>query len=162
MKTNTRNYIIEITYQPINKTWGAMIKKGNILGNQVNEDLKVALSEIADTILLTEGILDKMDKNQSVKSDHICTSVCNNSKDCPVCPHGYDEENFCEECDETSEKPVEKMDNADLDKDLMDKLNRKDLEKEMREVEENNPYRHIEEANEENYKAVEARNNQNK
>lgn len=67
-------------------------------------------------------------KNQSVKSSHQCTSDCNNTKDCPVCPHGYDEENFCSECDETTERNFE------------------------------SPYRHIEEANEENYKAVEKSN----
>lgn len=50
------------------------------------------------------------------------------------------------------------MDNKDLDKNLMDKLEEESLEieKEMREkdFEDTNPYRHIEEANEENYKAV--------
>lgn len=59
------------------------------------------------------------------------------------------------------------MDNKDLDRDLMEKLDRKDLEKEMEmrenecagcgekheNFEDTNPYRHIEEANEENYQA---------
>ena len=39
-----------------------------------------------------------------IQTTHQCTSDCNNTRDCPICPHGYDEENYCEECDETTEK----------------------------------------------------------
>lgn len=31
--------------------------------------------------------------------EHTCTSRCGNDIDCPICPHGKDEETFCEECD---------------------------------------------------------------
>lgn len=54
----TKIYHIEVTYQPINKTWGANIKNGNIIANEVDKDLKVALSNLADTILLTEKLVN--------------------------------------------------------------------------------------------------------
>jgi hypothetical protein len=52
-----KTYFIEVTFQPINNCWGANIKKGNLTANEVDEDLKVALSNIADTILLTENLI---------------------------------------------------------------------------------------------------------
>lgn len=51
-----KKYTIEVTYQPINKTWGAMIKKGDLFANEVDENLTMALAKIADTILLTEKL----------------------------------------------------------------------------------------------------------
>lgn len=34
---------LEITYQPINKTWGVNLKSGSIVINEVDEALSVAL-----------------------------------------------------------------------------------------------------------------------
>lgn len=35
---------------------------------------------------------------------HTCTSDCQKTKDCPLCPHGKDEETYCDECDGIAEK----------------------------------------------------------
>lgn len=42
---------IEINYQPINRTWGVFYRKGNILHNEINSDLKIAMGNMADFIL---------------------------------------------------------------------------------------------------------------
>lgn len=54
--------------------------------------------------------------NENLMSFHICTSDCQKTKDCPICPHGYDEEHFCSECDEIAEPVKEKT----LDEQLKD------------------------------------------
>lgn len=44
------NYKLEVSYQPINKTWGVFFRHGNILHNEINENLTIAFSEMAEFI----------------------------------------------------------------------------------------------------------------
>lgn len=37
---------------------------------------------------------------------HQCTGECQETKDCPLCEHGKDEETFCEECGDEDEGGV--------------------------------------------------------
>lgn len=43
-------YILEVTYQPINKCWCVLYKKGMIVHNEINENLVIALAEMAKFI----------------------------------------------------------------------------------------------------------------
>ena len=51
-----RKLILGITYQPINDCWGANIKYGNCIANEVDKDLLVVLKRIGETILLTNNL----------------------------------------------------------------------------------------------------------
>ena len=51
-----RKLILEITYQPINDCWGANIKYGNCITNEVDKELLVVLKKIGETILLTQNL----------------------------------------------------------------------------------------------------------
>jgi len=43
---------------------------------------------------------------------HQCTSSCQKTKDCPLCPHEKDEDEFCTECDLCEMNPECKCDDC--------------------------------------------------
>ena len=45
-----KHFTLEITYQPINKCWGVNLKKENVYHNVVDENLTIALAEMAKFI----------------------------------------------------------------------------------------------------------------
>lgn len=55
-------YTIKVFYQPINKMWGVCIKNGNIIANEVDENLITALKEVGKNILIIEKLLNSNPK----------------------------------------------------------------------------------------------------
>jgi len=43
MNKELKGYRLEVTYQPLNKCWGVLLKEGNIIHNEVDKLLGVAL-----------------------------------------------------------------------------------------------------------------------
>lgn len=61
-------YNIQVTYQPLNKCWGVLFKKGNSIHNEVNENLTIAFAEMSKYI---EGLsrMEIIYDNQTVTVD---------------------------------------------------------------------------------------------
>lgn len=49
-KPNKNVFPLEVTFQPINKCWGVTLKKGNSHKHIVEENLTIALAEMAKYI----------------------------------------------------------------------------------------------------------------
>lgn len=48
MENNT--YILTVTYQPINKCWGVLFRRGNAVQNFVDESLGIAMDKMSEFI----------------------------------------------------------------------------------------------------------------